>query len=147
MAGHLSYEDSIKAAYRGLALLGVVTLAEVAVSLFLGPISPVLKVIASLILIAMAAYKAYFIVGDFMHMKFEARSLAMTVLLPLLLLVWALIAFLSEADYWHTRRTQIVDFNARPATAVAPPMVKDTAATAKKDTTAVNKTITPATKK
>jgi cytochrome c oxidase subunit IV len=127
MASHLSYEDSIKAAYRGLALLGVVTLAEVGVSLFLGPIGFVFKVIASLILVAMAAYKAFFIVGDFMHMKFEAKSLALTVLLPFLLLVWALIAFLSEAGYWGERRAQIVDFNARPATAVAPPIAKDTA--------------------
>ena len=142
MANHLSYEDSIKGAYKGLLLLGVVTLAEVGVSLFFGPISSITKVIAGLILVAMAAYKAYFIVGDFMHMKFEAKGLAMTVLLPLLLLVWAVIAFLQEAGSWGARRVQVQEFDKVAATSVAPPKVEaagvsaDTAkAAVKTDTT------------
>jgi cytochrome c oxidase subunit IV len=130
MANHLSYEDSIKGAYKGLVLLGVVTLAEVGVSLFFGPISPITKVIAGLILVAMAIYKAYFIIGDFMHMKFEAKGLAYTVLLPLLLLVWAVIAFLQEAGSWGARRAQVQDFNKVAATSVAPPKVEAAAAPA-----------------
>jgi cytochrome c oxidase subunit IV len=142
MANHLSYEDSIKGAYKGLLLLGVVTLAEVGVSLFFGPISPITKVISALILIAMAAYKAYFIVGDFMHMKFEAKGLAMTVLLPLLLLVWALIAFLQEAGSWGARRAQVQEFNKVKPTSVAPPKVEAAAAATTGDTL---KATTPAT--
>lgn len=136
MANHLSYEDSIKGAYKGLLLLGVVTLAEVGVSLFFGPISPVTKVIAGLILIAMAAYKAFFIVGDFMHMKFEAKGLAMTVLLPLFLLVWAVIAFLQEAGSWGARRAQVQQFNKVAPTSVAPPKVDAAADTTKAATPA-----------
>jgi cytochrome c oxidase subunit IV len=142
MANHLSYEDSIKGAYKGLLLLGVVTLAEVGVSLFFGPISSATKVISALILIAMAAYKAYFIVGDFMHMKFEAKGLAYTVLLPLLLLVWALIAFLQEAGSWGARRAQVQQFNKVKPTSVAPPKVEAAAATVTTDSTA--KAATPA---
>ena len=142
MANHLSYEDSIKAAYRGLYLLGAITLAEVIVSLFVGPISPIFKVIAGLVLIAMAAYKAYFIVGDFMHMKFETKSLAMTVLLPLLLLVWALIAFLQEAGSWGARRVQIKEFDAVKPTSVAPPKVEAAAAVA--DTSKAGKAVAAA---
>ena len=144
MANHLSYEDSIKAAYRGLLLLGVITLAEVGVSLFLGPIGMVFKVLAGFILVAMALYKAFFIVGDFMHMKFEAKALAMTVLLPLLLLVWAVIAFLQEAGSWGARREQVKAFDAVKATSVAPPKVEATAAvdTTKATTKATAKTDT-----
>ena len=83
----------------------------------------------------MAAYKAYFIVGDFMHMKFEAKGLALTVLLPLLLLVWALIAFLQEAGSWGARRVQVQEFNKIKPTSVAPPKV-DAAAVAPADSAA-----------
>ena len=134
MANHLSYEDSIKGAYNGLVKLGAVTLLEVVVSLvttfYLISWSPWFKVLAGLILVAMALYKAYFIIGDFMHMKFEAKGLAMTVLLPLLLLVWAVIAFLQEAGSWGARRVQVQEFNKVAATSVAPPKVEAAAVSA-----------------
>ncbi|MEY4926965.1 MAG: hypothetical protein RI894_1401, partial [Bacteroidota bacterium] len=112
MAEHLSYEDSIKAAYRGLGLLAVITLVEVGVSLGANAIagnegSFIIKLLAGLALVGLGGYKAWFIVQDFMHMKFEAKALMLTVLMPMLLLVWAIIAFLQEAGSWGARRTQI----------------------------------------
>lgn len=140
MSAHLSYEDSIKAAYRGLALLAVITLVEVFVSLGANYIageegSFIIKLVAGLALVGLGGYKAWFIIQDFMHMKYEVKGLMLTVLLPMLLLVWAIIAFLQEAGSWGARRTQIREFNARPGVAAAP-VVADTAA-AKKDTTVV----------
>jgi len=64
------------------------------------------------IMIAMSLYKAYFIVNEFMHMKYEVKGLAMSVLLPTLLLVWAIIAFLQEGNSWGQRRELIKDKNA-----------------------------------
>lgn len=111
MAGHLSYEDSKKAVWKGLALLAGVTLAEVALSLMKAAewaedIQWVF-VIASLLIIILSVYKAYFIIYEFMHMGYEVKGLAMTVLLPMFLLVWALIAFFSEGDYWKDNRAEI----------------------------------------
>jgi cytochrome c oxidase subunit IV len=150
MANHLSYEDSIKGAYSGLVKLGVVTLLEVAVSLgttfVLMGYSPLFKPLAGLILVAMAIYKAYFIIGDFMHMKFEAKGLAYTVLLPLFLLVWAVIAFLQEAGSWGARRAQVQDFNKVAATSVAPPKVEAAAAPADTAKAAVKADTTKKTK-
>lgn len=128
MAGHLSYEDSIKRAYYGLGLLALVTLVEVGVSLFLGPMGYYAKMFAGVLLIGLAAYKAFFIIADFMHMKYEFKSLAMTVFLPTLLLVWAIIAFLMEGSYWNTRRSQIEQFNEIKGTAPVYEAPKDTAA-------------------
>jgi cytochrome c oxidase subunit IV len=55
-------------------------------------------------MIAMSTYKAYLIIYEFMHMKYEVPTLVKTVLLPTLLLVWAIIAFSMEGDYWNKRR-------------------------------------------
>jgi len=115
MAGHLSYEDSKKAVWKGLALLAGVTLAEVALSLMKAAEWAEnlqwLFVIASLLIIVLSVYKAYFIIYEFMHMGYEVKGLAMTVLLPMFLLVWALIAFFSEGDYWKENRAEIEDRN------------------------------------
>ncbi len=115
---HLSYEESIKAVYRGLVLLGVVTLVEVFISLLAkGHIIKgaehytVVIYLAGLIIAGLSLYKAYFIVYDFMHMRYEVKGLALSVLLPTLLLVWAIIAFFQEGNSWKERRNQIRDKN------------------------------------
>lgn len=116
--GHLSYEESIKKVYKGLLLLGAVTLVEVFLSLLgKGYVIPgaeeykILIYIVGLGLIGLSLYKAYFIIYEFMHMRYEVKGLAMTVLLPTLLLVWAIIAFFQEGDSWKGRREQIKEKN------------------------------------
>lgn len=115
MADHLSYEDSKKAVWKGLALLAAVTVAEVLLSLMKAAewaenIQWVF-ILASLLIIILSIYKAYFIIYEFMHMGYEVKGLAMTVLLPMFLLVWALIAFFSEGNYWKDNRAEIEDRN------------------------------------
>lgn len=114
MAEHHSYEESIKKVYHGLLLLGAVTLVEVFLSL-LGKGYVIagaedyqaLIYIVGLGLIVLSLYKAYFIIYEFMHMRYEVKGLAMSVLLPTLLLIWALIAFFQEGDSWRERRELI----------------------------------------
>ncbi len=108
---HLSYEAGKKRVYFGLILLAVVTLVEVSFSL-LGKDHIIKGVeamswtvyIIGLILIALSLYKAYFIIYEFMHMKYEVRGLAWSVLLPTTLLIWAVIAFFQEGNSWKNRR-------------------------------------------
>jgi cytochrome c oxidase subunit IV len=116
--GHLSYEESIKKVYRGLILLAAVTLVEVFLSLLgKGYVIPgaeeysVLIYIVAIGLIGLSLYKAYFIIYEFMHMRYEMKGLAMTVLLPTMLLIWAIIAFFQEGDSWKGRRDQIKEKN------------------------------------
>jgi len=119
--GHLSYEESIKKVYFGLMLLGVVTLVEVFISLLSkGHIIAgaerykVVLYLAGLIIIVLSLYKAYFIIYEFMHMGYEVKGLALSVLLPTLLLVWAIIAFFQEGNSWKNRREQIQEKNELP---------------------------------
>lgn len=119
MAGHQTYEESIKAVYKGLVILAVITLVEVGVSLFgKGHIWEGAKDagwviwVAGLLIIGLSAYKAYFIIYDFMHMRYEMKGMAMSVLLPTLLLVWGIIAFMQEGNSWGDRRELIQERNA-----------------------------------
>jgi cytochrome c oxidase subunit IV len=112
--GHLSYEDSKKLVYKGLVLLAVVTLVEVFFSLLgkghvIGGLEDIswLGYLVGLILIVLSLYKAYYIIYEFMHMRYEVKGLALSVLLPTVLLVWALIAFFQEGTAWKQRRQQI----------------------------------------
>ncbi|MEM9527218.1 MAG: cytochrome C oxidase subunit IV family protein [Bacteroidota bacterium] len=113
MASHLSYEDSKKAVWKGLGLLAAVTVAEVLLSLMKAAewaedIQWVF-VLASLLIVILSVYKAYFIIYEFMHMAYEVKGLAMTVLLPVILLLWAVIAFFYEGDAWKGNRETIQD--------------------------------------
>ena len=122
MSAHLTYEESIKRVFFGLYLLAGVTAVEVFISLLakghlIEGIQEYRWVLyaGGLLIGVLSAYKAYFIVYEFMHMRYEAKGLAMTVLLPTLLLVWAVIAFFQEGSSWKNRRELIQDKNARPA--------------------------------
>ncbi len=111
MSAHLSYEESKKVVFKGLILLGVITLIEVFIALFgnghviSGFYLP--KFIMYPLMIGLSLYKAYFIVYEFMHMRYEVRGLALAVLLPMLLLVWAMIAFFNEGNAWFNYRDYV----------------------------------------
>ncbi len=107
----LTYEEKIKRAYQGLIILGVVTLAEVFMSLLAnGYIIEGLEQYAwafylgGLIIIILSLYKAYFIISEFMHMRYEVKDFVLSVLLPTSLLIWLIIAFLWGGDTWGNRR-------------------------------------------
>ncbi|HMW39844.1 MAG: cytochrome C oxidase subunit IV family protein [Saprospiraceae bacterium] len=107
---HLSYEESKKVVLRGLIILGIITLIEVFVALlgkgYIIHDFHLQKWLMYLLMISMSLYKAYFIVYYFMHMKYEVPGLVKSVLLPTLLLVWAVIAFFSEGKTWHDWRAK-----------------------------------------
>ncbi len=124
----LSYEESKKLVVKGLILLGIVTIVEVLIALLgnghiiEGMIWP--KWIMYPIMIGLSLYKAYFIVYEFMHMRYEVKGLAMSVLLPTLLLVWAIIAFFQEGNSYKERRQKILDKNKKEIGYVAPPLIE-----------------------
>lgn len=55
------------------------------------------------IIILMLA-KAFYIVAYFMHLKSEIRNLIMTIIVPLALLIWGIIAFLYDGNSFKNNR-------------------------------------------
>lgn len=117
--GHLTYEESKKVVVKGLILLGVVTIVEVAIALFAnGHITPSfdigdgwMRYPYMAIMIGLSIYKAYFIIYEFMHMRYEAKGLVASVLMPTGLLVWAIVAFFNEGASYGERRNVIKERN------------------------------------
>ncbi|MBP7183867.1 MAG: cytochrome C oxidase subunit IV family protein [Saprospiraceae bacterium] len=117
---HLSYEESKKVVFKGLILLGAITIIEVLFALLakghlvegFSLTHGIGHITYMMLMIGFSLYKAYFIVYEFMHMRYEAKGLSLTVLLPLILLVWAIIAFFQEGGAWKHRRDQIEEKNA-----------------------------------
>lgn len=50
------------------------------------------------ILIGLTILKAFFIVGEFMHLKHETKGLIWMVLVPTVLLIWLLVALITEGS-------------------------------------------------
>lgn len=51
------------------------------------------------IFIVLTIFKAFFIVAEFMHLKHETKGLIWTILVPFGLLVWLLVALITEGTY------------------------------------------------
>lgn len=51
------------------------------------------------IFIILTIFKAFFIVGEFMHLKHETKGLIWTIMIPTALLVWLLVALITEGSY------------------------------------------------
>jgi len=125
MAGH-TYDESKQIALKTIIVLAVITVLEVLVALagkghlipgfapydnaYIGTLN-VGKSVMYIAMISMSLYKAYLVIFEFMHMKYEVRSMMRSVLLPTVLLVWAIIAFFMEGNYWRTSRANINDKN------------------------------------
>lgn len=111
----LDYNSSKKLAYKVIGILAVITIGEVLFALLgkgyliKGVEFPL--IIMGAVMIALSLYKAYLIVYEFMHMKYEVPSMVKSVLLPMLLLVWAVIAFLMEGEYWKDRRADSTELD------------------------------------
>ncbi|MCB0603199.1 MAG: cytochrome C oxidase subunit IV family protein [Saprospiraceae bacterium] len=108
-------EAGKKLALKTILILGAITVTEVLVALtgkgYIISGFHMAEAILAIIMIAMSAYKAYLIVFEFMHMRHEVKGLRFSVLLPMLLLVWAIIAFFSEGNHWLHNRDQIIEKN------------------------------------
>ncbi|MEY3050612.1 MAG: hypothetical protein RLY31_397 [Bacteroidota bacterium] len=114
MDAHMSYEDQKKLVVKGLKILGAVTIIEVLIALLAkGHLIPgvsfsgLFNYIYMMFMVGFSLYKAYFIVYNFMHMAHEVQGLRWSVLLPTLLLVWAIVAFFQEGNSWGQRREVI----------------------------------------
>ncbi|MBC8173267.1 MAG: cytochrome C oxidase subunit IV family protein [Chitinophagales bacterium] len=99
----LSHDEARKRVWRVCRLLGYVTIFEVgAALLFFYQLQDtgVPKLLLSSVFIILSAAKAYYIMSEFMHLKYELKAMTLTIVTPFLFLVWGIIAFLWEGAYW-----------------------------------------------
>lgn len=121
---HVDIEEAKKLVFKGLILLAIITVVEVLVALLgnghLIAGFTLSKWIMYPLMIGMSVYKAYFIIYEFMHMRYEVKGLVYSVLLPMLLLVWAIIAFFNEGNNWKRNRDYVENKNLQAVELVVP---------------------------
>ena len=97
-----------KEIWRVTIILSVLTLVELALGFWMTTMdfeSVERHYIKGVILILMLA-KAFYIVGYFMHLRHEIRNLIMTIVVPLFLFVWFIIAFLADGNSYKNLRNK-----------------------------------------
>lgn len=79
-------------------ILLLVTVVEVVLGMFFSHNMP--KALVNFFFLALTIFKAGYIVAIFMHLGDEVKSFLITVLIPLTLFVWFVIAFLADGGFW-----------------------------------------------
>jgi len=89
-------------------VLSALTIVELGLGYFLygmGNSIGYMTIISTKIVIGLLTLaKAYYIVSVFMHLGDEVRNLIMTIVVPLILFVWFIIAFLADGESWKKLR-------------------------------------------
>ncbi|MCW3107646.1 MAG: hypothetical protein JWQ09_2152 [Segetibacter sp.] len=85
-------------------LLGLTIVELILGYIMIGVESPGTRLTIKGAIIILMLAKAFYIVAYFMHLKSEIRNLIMTILVPLALLIWAIIAFLYEGNSYKDNR-------------------------------------------
>ncbi len=89
-------------------ILSIVTVLEVFLGLK-GNTWGVPHIVTATLFLIMTILKAAYIVKVFMHLGDEIRNMVITVLIPLTLFVWFIIAFLADGGFWlHMNNTNFV---------------------------------------
>lgn len=107
-----SDEEFKKRVRKTTILLSVITIIELAIGLIIYNIHKGENPSALLVLMFKGAVciltlaKAYYIVSVFMHLGDEIRNLIMTVIVPLMLFVWFIAAFLMDGASYRTLRNR-----------------------------------------
>lgn len=84
-------KEKIKKLWTVAGILGIVTAVEFVIA-FTMPHGPA----KTFLFVALTIVKAGYIVLEFMHLKYEVKILFWSILLPMIFVVWMLVAFVYE---------------------------------------------------
>ena len=99
------HEDVIAEIKKVTIILSVLTIVELILGFWMIGIESQgmrLAIKGAIVILMMA--KAFYIVAYFMHLKHEIKNLIMTIVVPLALFIWFIIAFLSDGNSFRNLR-------------------------------------------
>jgi len=93
------HENSTKEIWNVTIILSVLTLIELGLGFGLMKIEVMgYRLMVKGVIVILMLAKAFYIVGYFMHLKHEIRNMIMTIVVPLLLFIWFITAFLYDGN-------------------------------------------------
>lgn len=90
-------KDKVKQIWKVAGILALITAVEYVIAFVILPSTPALKYTRITLFILLTILKAYYIMSDFMHLGHERKSLQLSIILPLVLLCWLVLAQLMES--------------------------------------------------
>jgi len=84
-------KEKIKKLWTVAGILGAVTALEFLIAFTMGH-----GALKTSIFIGLTIVKAAYIVGEFMHLRYEVKVLFWSILIPMIFVVWMLVAFVYE---------------------------------------------------
>src|SRR6187401_1202659 len=106
------HAGTTKRIWRTFWLLSILTILELAIGLIIynmhkgdAPNHTLVLAFKGMVCILTLA-KAYYIVSVFMHLGDEIRNMIMTIVVPLLLFIWFIIAFLADGNSYKNLRNK-----------------------------------------
>jgi len=84
-------KEKIKKLWTVAGILGAVTAVEFVIAFAMGH-GP----LKTAIFIGLTIVKAGYIVGEFMHLRYEVKVLFWSILIPMIFVIWMLVAFVYE---------------------------------------------------
>ena len=132
---HYTDEEFHKRVKKTTILLSIITVIELGIGLGIYTIhkgpdpSHLLVLMFKGVVCILTLAKAYYIVSVFMHLGDEIRNLIMTIVVPLLLFIWFIAAFLWDGHSYRTLRNRYMQIPSADKMQ-APPKAVDTTKTA-----------------
>lgn len=127
---HVSDAEFNKKIRKTTILLSVITVIELAIGLIIytihkGPDPNAYLVLAFKgVVCILTLAKAYYIVSVFMHLGDEIRNMIMTIVVPLMLFIWFIIAFIVDGNSYRNLRNTY-DKHFQETTSPAPHHVEE----------------------
>lgn len=104
---HAPTDDTIKRIWKTFWILLIITVIELGLGLVIYALNmpdDLKRMLVKGVIIILSLAKAYFIVSVFMHLGDELRNLILTIVIPLMLFVWFILAFILDGNsYKHLR--------------------------------------------
>ncbi len=88
----------VKRIWKIFWILLVITVVEVVMGMFFSHHMP--RALVAFLFLALTLLKAGYIVSVFMHLGDEKKNFLITIMIPLTLFIWFIIAFLSDGFFW-----------------------------------------------
>jgi cytochrome c oxidase subunit 4 len=109
--------DSIKRIWKTFWVLLIITVIELGLGLLMYALNlpdDFRRLTIKGVVIILSLAKAYFIVSIFMHLGDEIRNMMMTIVVPLMLFIWFILAFILDGNsYKHLRNKYDKHFQER----------------------------------
>jgi cytochrome c oxidase subunit 4 len=98
----------VKEIWRVTIILSVLTIIELALGFLMMGMDPngLGKHFVKGVIVILMLAKAFYIVGYFMHLRHELRNMIMTVVVPLFLFVWFIVAFLTDGNSFRNYKNK-----------------------------------------